>query len=210
MPEISFYGGRTNAIRLHHEVTDGSSYDKSISREPIPLDEQDVSVPVGHPDIIHSDFSEMKDYFGIALLKENVLYHDTDSVIYIERRNAQTLSLRDYLGDFTDELEGHYIEEFVSGGPKHYAYRRSDGQEVCKVRGFSLNYENQNSSISTPSRDCCSLSNKGTKNHPKRKGRSSSWTRQRLSEIGQCTLSTTENNQRNTKWYIRRESSRMT
>ncbi|CAG2257249.1 unnamed protein product [Mytilus edulis] len=142
-------------------------------------------------------------------LKENVLYHDTDSVIYTERRNAQTLSLRDYLGDFTDELEGHYIEEFVSGGPKHYAYRRSDGQEVCKVRGFSLNYENQNSLISTPSRDCCSLRTR-TKNHPKRKGRSSSWTRQRLSVIGQCTLSTTENNQRNTKWYIRRESSRMT
>ncbi|CAG2219542.1 unnamed protein product [Mytilus edulis] len=79
-------------------------------------------------------------------LKENVLYHDTDSVIYTERRNAQTLSLRDYLGYFTDELEGHYIEEFVSGGPKHYAFRRSDGQEVCKVRGFSMNYENQNSS----------------------------------------------------------------
>jgi len=33
---------------------------------------------------------------------------------------------RDYLGDLTDELEefgsGSYIEQFVSGGPKNYAF----------------------------------------------------------------------------------------
>jgi hypothetical protein len=38
-----------------------------------------------------------------------------------------------------------YIQEFVSGGPKIYAYRvvnKTTGKNktVCKVRGFTLNY----------------------------------------------------------------------
>jgi hypothetical protein len=52
----------------------------------------------------------------------------------------------DRLGDMTDELKpGEYISEFVSAGPKNYAYKiceRSSGkvQTVCKVRGITLNY----------------------------------------------------------------------
>ena len=43
----------------------------------------------------------------------------------------------------TNELgEGEYIDEFVSGGPKNYAYkvRGNDVKTVCKVRGITLNY----------------------------------------------------------------------
>jgi hypothetical protein len=61
--------------------------------------------------------------------------------------------LGDHLGQLTNELtcqelnckgcnEGHWITEFVSCGPKNYAYKLNTGQSVCKVRGFSLNYEN--------------------------------------------------------------------
>ena len=32
--------------------------------------------------------------------------------------------------------------EFVSGGPKNYAYKTSSGEESCKVRGFTLNFTN--------------------------------------------------------------------
>jgi hypothetical protein len=44
-----------------------------------------------------------------------------------------------------DELNpGEYIEEFVSGGPKNYAYRVVSNKDVtktvCKVRGITLNY----------------------------------------------------------------------
>jgi len=51
----------------------------------------------------------------------------------------------------TDELSaygpGSYISEFVSGGPKNYAFRiytPSTGKtkEVVKVRGFTLSYVN--------------------------------------------------------------------
>jgi hypothetical protein len=44
-----------------------------------------------------------------------------------------------------DELKpGEYIDEFVSGGPKNYAYRVVSDKDVtktvCKVRGITLNY----------------------------------------------------------------------
>jgi hypothetical protein len=39
---------------------------------------------------------------------------------------AEKVKTGDYLGDLTDEVEqfgaGSYIEEFVSGGPKKYAF----------------------------------------------------------------------------------------
>jgi hypothetical protein len=40
-----------------------------------------------------------------------------------------------------NELESdEYIEDFVSGGPKNYAYKTSKKKTVCKVRGITLNY----------------------------------------------------------------------
>ena len=61
--------------------------------------------------------------------------------------------LGNYLGDLTDELTcknlkcknnrcgGHWIEEFVSCGPKNYSYKLNSGEVVCKVRGFSLSHK---------------------------------------------------------------------
>lgn len=50
----------------------------------------------------------------------------------------------------TNELEsygrGSYIESFVSGGPKFYAYvvRTAEGRthKICKIKGTTLNYKN--------------------------------------------------------------------
>ena len=61
--------------------------------------------------------------------------------------------LGEYLRDLTNELacreigcegceSGHWIEEFVSCGPKNYSFRLNTGETICKVRGFSLNYKN--------------------------------------------------------------------
>ena len=77
---------------------------------------------------------------------ENVLYCDTDSILYVQPRDEPPLiDTGDNLGDMTSELKpGQYIAEFVSGGPKNYAYRMLDAQgrseTVCKVRGITLNY----------------------------------------------------------------------
>jgi len=77
---------------------------------------------------------------AIQLLGERVLYFDTDSVIYLEELGQPNPPLGDYLGEFTSELEADdYIEEFVSGGPKNYGYKK--GKVECKVCGFRLNSE---------------------------------------------------------------------
>ena len=81
-----------------------------------------------------------------------ILYCDTDSVIYIQNVNEPPkFGTGYYLGDLTDELEefdsGSYIEEFVSGGPKNYAFSVTSpttGKRTtrCKVKGITLNYDN--------------------------------------------------------------------
>eukprot|EP00732_Lithocolla_globosa_P001589 Lithocolla_globosa_v1_NODE_813_length_3241_cov_10.607031.p1 type:complete len:148 gc:universal NODE_813_length_3241_cov_10.607031:616-173(-) len=76
------------------------------------------------------------------MLGEYVLYYDTDSVIYKQKKGANRVELGDYLGDLTNELDnGNHIEEFASGGPKNYCYEENDGSATAKVKGFCLNYE---------------------------------------------------------------------
>ena len=47
------------------------------------------------------------------------------------------------MGELTDELDsGEHIVEYVSGGPKNYAYKTNTAKETCKVRGFTFNFTN--------------------------------------------------------------------
>ncbi|CAB3978336.1 uncharacterized protein LOC108915498 [Paramuricea clavata] len=90
-------------------------------------------------------------------LGENVLYYDTDSVIFIEdREKGKFLETGEYLGQMTDELvekktTAKWIGQFCSAGPKSYSYRTNlytrtndDGtetnqqDEIVHVKGFSL------------------------------------------------------------------------
>jgi len=68
-------------------------------------------------------------------------------VIYVQPKDEPSLiETGDKLGDMTSELRlSESISEFVSGGPKNYAYKIvTEGEEevktVCKVRGITLNY----------------------------------------------------------------------
>ncbi|XP_071581882.1 uncharacterized protein [Temnothorax nylanderi] len=89
--------------------------------------------------------ARLKLYEYLEALDRRVLYYDTDSCIYLSTGDPNEYEPRtgNFLGDMTDELEsygrGTYIEKFVSGGPKLYAYiiRTPDGRTVesCKVKG---------------------------------------------------------------------------
>ena len=68
-----------------------------------------------------------------------LLYHDTDSVIFISRPGQPEPALGNFLGELTSELKpSQFIEEFVSLGPKTYAYRTNDSKTCAKVKGFTL------------------------------------------------------------------------
>ncbi|XP_053380065.1 uncharacterized protein LOC128548714 [Mercenaria mercenaria] len=78
-------------------------------------------------------WARLKLYSVLEKLNRRVLYYDTDSVIYVSRPGQYDPPLGDYLGELTDELDGgEYIVEFVSGGPKNYAYKTSKNKETCK------------------------------------------------------------------------------
>ena len=92
-------------------------------------------------------------YSVLEKLNERVLYFDTDSVIYVTKPGQWEPPLGDYLGDLTSELcckdvdcsgcsDEHYITEYLSAGPKNYAYKVNSDYVQCKIRGFSLNYNN--------------------------------------------------------------------
>ena len=78
-------------------------------------------------------------YRYLEELGERVLYCDTDSVIYRSSSGDRHPPLSDAMGGMTDELDGSFITEFTSNGAKTYGYRRSDGVEVLKCKGFTLN-----------------------------------------------------------------------
>ena len=85
-------------------------------------------------------YARLKLYDLLDQLQEQVLYYDTDSVIYVHEPGKPDPPLGDYLGDLTDELDGDYITEFMAGGPKNYAYVTSQGKNVTKIRGITLDH----------------------------------------------------------------------
>ena len=100
-----------------------------------------------------TSWARLKLWSVMQKLGKRVLYHDTDSIIFSVKDGEYVPPLGTYLGQLTDELtckelgckkpgcSAHWIEEFVSCGPKNYSFRVNTGEIVCKVRGFFLNYK---------------------------------------------------------------------
>ena len=85
-------------------------------------------------------------YSYLEMLQERVLYFDTDSIIFKSPRNIadEVIPTGSALGDLTDELGGpeKFITSFVSGGPKNYSFKVSDGSVKMTVKGITLNKRN--------------------------------------------------------------------
>ena len=86
-----------------------------------------------------TSLARLKLYESLELLNQQVLYMDTDSIIYKWREGRPSIQIGDYLGQWKDELNGDIITEFVSAGAKNYAYTTRERKTECKVRGFTLN-----------------------------------------------------------------------
>ena len=86
-----------------------------------------------------TSYARLKLYESLDVLQQQVLYYDTDSVVYRWQQGHPSIATGDMLGEMKDELDGDVINEFVSGGAKNYAYTTREGKTECKVRGFTLN-----------------------------------------------------------------------
>ena len=72
---------------------------------------------------------------------EQVLYYDTDSVIYRWKQGEPFIPTGIFLGEMTDELGGDPIMEFGSAGPKSYCYQTMSGKSECKNKGTKSSFE---------------------------------------------------------------------
>ncbi len=62
-------------------------------------------------------------YEKLDYLNEQVLYFETDSIVYIDRPGGRNIKCGSMLGEMTDELGGSVIKgTFASGGPKNYGF----------------------------------------------------------------------------------------
>ena len=111
--------------------------------EVVSTDIDDNVVPSNKTNVLIAAFTtawaRLRLYEALDVLQKQVLYYDTDSVIYRWKEGQSYIPVGVYLGQFTDELEGDIITEFISGGAKNYGYITRSGKTECKVRGFTLN-----------------------------------------------------------------------
>ncbi|KAK7588176.1 hypothetical protein V9T40_005421 [Parthenolecanium corni] len=80
-------------------------------------------------------------YDQLSRLDKNVLYCDTDSIVYKDN-GKNTVQTGDMLGEWTDELNGDYITKWLATGPKSYHYVTKKGKITTKVKGFTLHHKN--------------------------------------------------------------------
>ncbi|GIY68317.1 uncharacterized protein CEXT_220931, partial [Caerostris extrusa] len=119
----AFFGGRTNALQLFYEgsakyVDFNSLYPWESSgwpRECESPSQKNTYIPRYklREAAFTTAWARLKLYQEMDKLGENVLYHDTDSIIYAsDEMNDPPLG--NFLGEFTDELDGDEIATFVS------------------------------------------------------------------------------------------------
>lgn len=83
-------------------------------------------------------WARIKLYDVLHMLGKRVLYFDTDSVIFVSKRDDVEPEIGPYLRQLTNELASpdDYIVEFVSGGPKSYAFKTMQGEQSVTFAGF--------------------------------------------------------------------------
>lgn len=68
-PRDSFFGGRTNAVKLHYTAKEDEKIQYYDFTSLYPWTNKYCRYPVGHPTIITNDFQDISNYFGLAKIK---------------------------------------------------------------------------------------------------------------------------------------------
>ena len=107
-----------------------------IEKKPIHQGGIDSNIAIG---CFVTAYGRIKLYSEMKKLDTNLLYYDTDSIIFVHRDGEYEPKLGDYLGELTSELDvDEHIVEFISAGPKNYGYMTNKDKKVTKIKGFTL------------------------------------------------------------------------
>ena len=91
-------------------------------------------------------WARLRLYDMIDKIGRNVCYMDTDSIVYVEDETNKYIFdqyIGDSLGEWTDELNGKYIEFWACAQSKDYGYIMNDGNYKGKVKGFRVTGETE-------------------------------------------------------------------
>ncbi len=64
-PRDSLFGGRTNAFKLYHKISEGERISYLDFTSLYPYVQSRKTYPIGHPEIILKDFEPIESYFGL-------------------------------------------------------------------------------------------------------------------------------------------------
>jgi len=115
-----------------------------LCKEPGKRDYPDKNVAIASFVTAHARIRLLK---GLNTVGKRVVYHDTDSVIYIRQPGLPDIEEGKFLGDWESETGNQLIQSFIGLAPKTYAYSYStEGGEkktVVKVKGFPMDGETE-------------------------------------------------------------------
>ena len=129
---IEEVGNNINDIRICPDEVVEVDVSK-VEEEVIPSNKTNIFIAA-----FTTAWARLELYKYLEQLKEQVLYFDTDSIIYLGREGLHQVETGRFLGQMKDETAGVPIIEFASGGPKNYGYQLQNGDTECKVRGFTF------------------------------------------------------------------------
>lgn len=107
---------------------------KANSKNPL---SHDSYIPAG---LFVPAFGRLMLFEQLDQLGDRVLYHDTDSIIYIKDPTKYNIPTGDILGDWDEEevSKNENITGFVSIGAKSYALKTKNGNDVVKLKGLMV------------------------------------------------------------------------
>ena len=79
-----------------------------------------------------TSWARLELYKYLELMKEQVLYFDTDSIICLWREGLPNVETGPFLRQMKDETAGVPIQEFVTRGPKNYSYMLKTVTQIAK------------------------------------------------------------------------------
>ena len=84
-----------------------------------------------------TSWARLELYSYLEKLQEQVLYFDTDTIIYLWLEGLPEVETCLFLGEMKDEIEGVPIKEFITGGLKNYSYKTKEGKLKAKYAASS-------------------------------------------------------------------------